>query len=435
MGKDSGGGNTTTIQQSDPWEGQQGYLTDVYQGAQNLYRQGPQQPFPNRTYVPFSPETQMGLDMTMQRGLGGSPVEQGMQNYVQQGMGQQQPGIGGAVQGANQLMSGIAPGMIGTMQQQLGAGLNQSQMYAMQQQGLGGQAFGSAQDFAGQAQGLGLEGMGSLAEIASGTNPYLDSQIDIAQGRAADQIQPSINATFGLAGRTGSGMHADTLSNNMGQAMGDIESSMRNNAYNQRAQSAGQLGALGLGAGQLGGDLFSRGSADSLGRLGLGGSMFQQGQNRSLEASQGLMSGGLGGIAGTGGLYDSVGQNQARAASMAPTAANFDWQNIDRIMGAGGMVEGQAGNVLQDAMNRWGFRQQAPYDAMGQYSGVIQNSILPGTMQSSTSGGNGGSAATGALGGAMTGAGLSSQLWNTPFSGGSPWGWALTGLGALAGMQ
>lgn len=35
-----GGGDTTSVQKSDPWEGQQPYLTDLYQQAQDFFQQG-----------------------------------------------------------------------------------------------------------------------------------------------------------------------------------------------------------------------------------------------------------------------------------------------------------------------------------------------------------------------------------------------------------
>ena len=35
-----GGGNTTTVQKADPWEGQQPYLKDIYAQTGGLYGSG-----------------------------------------------------------------------------------------------------------------------------------------------------------------------------------------------------------------------------------------------------------------------------------------------------------------------------------------------------------------------------------------------------------
>lgn len=54
---DSGGGggspagNTTTVQKSDPWAGQQPYLTTGFQQVQDLYNTGGPQYFPGQTYA------------------------------------------------------------------------------------------------------------------------------------------------------------------------------------------------------------------------------------------------------------------------------------------------------------------------------------------------------------------------------------------------
>lgn len=64
-----GGGTTQTIQKADPWAGQQPYLTDLYQQAQQLYQQGPQQFFPGRTYAEASPTVFQAEDLQRQAAL------------------------------------------------------------------------------------------------------------------------------------------------------------------------------------------------------------------------------------------------------------------------------------------------------------------------------------------------------------------------------
>lgn len=50
-----GGGNTQTVQKADPWIGQQPYLTDLFQQAQNIYQTRTPQYFPKSTVSGFTP--------------------------------------------------------------------------------------------------------------------------------------------------------------------------------------------------------------------------------------------------------------------------------------------------------------------------------------------------------------------------------------------
>lgn len=54
-------GQTTTVQKSDPWSGQQPYLTQGFQSAQNLYNSGGPQYYPGTTYSPSTPAQNTAL--------------------------------------------------------------------------------------------------------------------------------------------------------------------------------------------------------------------------------------------------------------------------------------------------------------------------------------------------------------------------------------
>ena len=69
LGGGGGGGTTTQVQKADPWAGQQPYLTDLYQQAQQLYQQGPQQFFPGRTYAEASPTVFQAENLQRQAAL------------------------------------------------------------------------------------------------------------------------------------------------------------------------------------------------------------------------------------------------------------------------------------------------------------------------------------------------------------------------------
>lgn len=65
-------GNTTTTQTTNPWSGQQPYLSDYFQQAQNFYDGGPigfnpanaPQYYPGQTVAPFTPQQSQAIDMT-----------------------------------------------------------------------------------------------------------------------------------------------------------------------------------------------------------------------------------------------------------------------------------------------------------------------------------------------------------------------------------
>jgi hypothetical protein len=64
-----GGGSTTQTQKSEPWIGQQPYLTDLYKQAQQQFQAGPQQFYPGRTYAEASPTVYQAENLQRQAAL------------------------------------------------------------------------------------------------------------------------------------------------------------------------------------------------------------------------------------------------------------------------------------------------------------------------------------------------------------------------------
>ena len=155
-----GGGTTTSTQKSEPWKALQPYLKDVFGQAQGIYQgQGPEY-YPDPNVVPFSPISQLGLQMMQGRAFEGSPL-------IDESQSQLQKTIGGDYLNAN---------------------------------------------------------------------PYLDA----AYERGARAIMPSINATFGMGGRTGSGAHQDAL----GTGLADLATGIYGGNYQQERDR--QMAALGM---------------------------------------------------------------------------------------------------------------------------------------------------------------------------------------------
>lgn len=81
-GGSGGGGSNTTVQKSDPWSGQQPYLTDVMGKAQEQYGKGPMSYYQGQTYAPLSDETQTAQQLQAQRALNGSPLVSAAQQQL-----------------------------------------------------------------------------------------------------------------------------------------------------------------------------------------------------------------------------------------------------------------------------------------------------------------------------------------------------------------
>ena len=162
--KGGGGGSTTTVQKADPWAGQQPYLQDVFQQAQQLYNSGGMAPnyYPGQTVADQSQWTQNALQMQANRAQSGSPL----------------------ITNASNAMNNITTG----------------------------------QALAGN------HGLNTLNQLSQEDNPYVDELYN----RANSQAQSAINGNFSAAGRYGSGAHsaasadaANNLANEMYSTLWD----------------------------------------------------------------------------------------------------------------------------------------------------------------------------------------------------------------------
>jgi hypothetical protein len=79
-----GGGGSSGVQKTEPWEEQKPYLELGMERAENLYRSAKLTPTPysGSTIAALSPETQQALSLTSQRALQGSPLIATAQNQL-----------------------------------------------------------------------------------------------------------------------------------------------------------------------------------------------------------------------------------------------------------------------------------------------------------------------------------------------------------------
>ncbi len=405
-----GGGSSTTVQKADPWAGQQPYLTYGFQEAMRNYQNGGAQPFENRTYVPFSEQTQAGLGAIEQRATEGSPINDALGSYVTDTL---------SARPNNEALQGYLDNQL-SQSPSLAAGAQ----YA----GVG----------AGGPQ-LNETAQNALTQTAGGNmlnaNPYLDQTYDKAAGAVTrnfnEAVAPSIASQFSLSGRTGSNAHsetfgraADRLGDNLSGLATDIYGGNYATERDRQLQAAGTLNQQGLNA-------YGLGSQDNLNRLGLGAQVY--GQQAGLQQGAAALQNNQ---------NQSVSENATKAGLLAPQAANAAYDDANRLIGVGGAVEGQAQNVLSDQINRYNQAQNLPQQNLQNYIAAIQGNY--GGASTTQQSGGGGSSLGRAAGGALAGSALGSALGGASAGGGAgiglfgsaglglgPWG---AGLGALAGL-
>ena len=80
MSASLGGYQSSSSGTTKPWRGQVPHLLNLYNRAEGVYGAGPQTMYPGTMVAPRDPGAAAGLEGTVQRGLGGSPVTDQAQN-------------------------------------------------------------------------------------------------------------------------------------------------------------------------------------------------------------------------------------------------------------------------------------------------------------------------------------------------------------------
>lgn len=118
-------------------------------------------------------------------------------------------------------------------------------------------------------------------------------------------------------------------------------------------------------------------------------SMFQQGSDKIAENvnAQFTSAGRTGSGAHVGRMTEEMGdlynnmygdqyqqerQNQMNTMQIAPQLAETDYTDIAKLGQVGQAVEGKAGEIIQDDMNRFNFYQQRPENNLANYISAIQ---------------------------------------------------------------
>ena len=232
-----------------------------------------------------------------------------------------------------------------------------------------------------------------LQQFAStNVNPYLDAMFD----RAAGKVRDNTNAMFSKAGRFGSTANQDALSD----SLGDLATSMYGSAYEsdtgRRLAAAEALGA------REAGDI-NRNMQGAITVAGLDES------RRGREASAG----------------STLNQQALQGSTLLPMLNEYGTSGDRGLMEVGSIREAQAGNELQDLIDRWNFSQNAGWDNLSRYNQIVQPIAGLGGSSTTTQPTQSkfGSALQGGAGGAMAGSAF------------GPWGTVIGGgLGVLGGL-
>ena len=376
-----GGGESET--KSEPWEGVQDYLRDLYAESQGAFEQGPYYGDRNAT---ISPMSSLGLQGTLDHvtgqgaDLANMAAMSGM--YGAQDLAQSGYNAGQFAQGDFSVDRAAAAGM------SLEDYMNASQgMYGSTIPGAIGGTY-DVMDRAGQSR---IDPTLAYAS-AYGDNPYMDSMVDAASRDVSRNLYentlPGLNMQASAGGTLNSsraGMAEAIATRGAADRIGDIGGQLRGGAYSQGLNLGGQqisdqFGQQ-LGAASKLGDLAGMGLSANMSGQGLMENMYRGDLDATLSANEML---GKAGATGTG---------------MIPTAYNIGSGLNNELFQAGG-VQGAGDQAELD--NAFWNNYQAPWDVLGQYNDILGATGMPGTNSQT----DGQSPFQTILGGASTIAGL-----------------------------
>ena len=347
--KGGGGGgqqSTNTVEKADPWAGQQPFLKDVFQEAQDRYNSGDPNFFPGSTIEQFNPN-ELGY-------------QQNVLDQFSSGRGQAlQQGAEGAVNNlfsSNDIFnatSGLAP----YGQESLVAASNQTDS--------------QVGDMSNASPLMQQMLSGSVQQ-----NPFIEQANNAMAADAVSnfqqQVMPALRASQ-IAYQPGGSSRGDIASGiaagNVGRSITDFANTNRMNAFNsaqQQQMQAAQL--LEQGRGQRAGEALQQGST-AFG-LGLGGQQqFAGQQNQAL------------------GAYGTVSQTPYDLAG-----------NINDV----GMTQRELGQQnLDEDINRFQFDQNVQDQKLSNYANLIQGNYGGTTTSSAERGGLGLAGSLGQLGGSV----------------------------------
>jgi hypothetical protein len=415
-------GQTTSTATTAPWSGQQPYLLQGFNQAQNLYNQGGPQYYPGQTYAGPTDAQLGGIQAEANLGQTGTQAQNAANPALANILGSSwltaNPG--------NPLYSNAASGNLnvntGNLYNPIATG---AQTNTMGMPTISGIAGGDILNTGGQntlnaaASGAltNTQGQNTLNQFAGGEftnagNPYFQNMASTV----AENVLPQIQGQFAAGNRLDSGLGTLAQSQGLGNAIGNLAYQNYQQGLQQQQGAASNLAQLGQSA--LGQQI---GAAGTLGQLGAsnlgaqlqaGGLMSNVGQQNianQLAASNALTNLGFSNIgtqlSGAGGLsqnFMGAAGNQLGALGVTPSIGNLSYQQAGALQDAGQTTQGLNQAAINDAMQRWNYGQQQPYQNFQTYmqnlggsygsSGTESQPYYQNSLANTLAGGLGGSA-------------------------------------------
>ena len=205
---------------------------------------------------------------------------------------------------------------------------------------------------------------GLLGQIGGG-NPYFDQLLEDQAQRTRDDV----NATFTNAGRYGSGAHAGVLTDRIGE----MRTRALQSQYNQ--DIAAQMAAL-------------------------QGLSTVQGTNVQNQLASGV---------NLSNFFQKAQADAMAAAGAAPGIAAAQYAPIQAAAGVGDAYMRMQQQAISDAVARWEFQNQQPWNMLSMYSGALQG-LNPSKTQTSVTSAPGPTLVQSVLGPAATGAAIGNMI-------------------------
>lgn len=420
--------------------------------------------FPGSTLADQSWDTQHAQNWNEARALSGSPLlrdAQALNEQTVEGnyLNQADSALHNSAffrDNANYINDSLAGTYARRAEQQLASDPWRSAGINLANNTAGGQYVNEANQFFNQDQNIAAGT--DLARFTAGgnflgANPYLNQAYSSATRPIIEQwrdvINPGIASQFAAAGRYGSGAQRDMLergTSQLGNVLGDTASNIYGTAYeNERNRMQASIDPL-LRAGQM--NLSNRDAERSRQQASID-PLMRAGEfaanNRLAERGLQQQAVGMGQQYGQMQMQAREAERQRQQAAMlaAPGMAQADYYDIDRLAGVGAQRDARSQEALNADIARWDYNQSEPLRRLEAYNALLQGGggLGFGSNTSRATGpGSSGGGLMGALGGAATAAGVGGALGVTGLAAGTgglaamgPPGWAVLGLGALAG--
>ena len=334
-GGSGGGTSTNTVEKSDPWEGQQPFLKDVFAQAQNRYNESGPSFFPDSTITDFNPLETSYQNQVVNYAQGGRP--QAMQAGAESAINTELFNPSGNAM--YQATRGLAP--------YAQSGLNRASGFT------GEQALDTTNASPIMQQML----SGSVAQnpfIQNAVNSFADDAVSNFQQKVMPALRSSQTA-YQPGGSSRGEISSGIAAGNVGRSIADFANRSYMDAFNSAQDQ--QMGAANL--------------------------MEQARARRASEALQQGMGGFNTGLAGEQAIQGGL----ATGLSAYPTISQTPIDMLGNVSDIGMTQRELDQQKLDEAVNRFQFEQNVQDQKLQNYANLVQGNYGSNNVSSQSRGG------------------------------------------------